>query len=161
MFLSPLSGESGGRRKGFRRPALRLHLEEKKGEVLMHALRKTLRVGYDEALRAIPEALKSEGFGVLTEIDIRDTLKKKLGVDLRPYKILGACNPALAHRALQTELDVGTMLPCNVAVYEDDERRVVVAMIDPAATLAAGNQALRPIADEVREKLLRVLERLE
>jgi uncharacterized protein (DUF302 family) len=120
-----------------------------------------LDVGYDEALAQVPEALKSEGFGVLTEIDVKDTLKKKLGADFRRYKILGACNPPLAHRALTAELDVGIMLPCNVIVYESDDGRAVVNAIDPMQTLAANEPRLRPIADEVRGKLTRVLERLQ
>jgi uncharacterized protein (DUF302 family) len=125
----------------------------------MQPLKKTLRIGYDEALAKVPEALKSEGFGVLTEIDVRETLRAKLGVELRRYKILGACNPPLAHRALTASLDVGVMLPCNVVVYEDGDHAVVLA-IDPMETVAAASDALRPIADEVRGKLTRVLERL-
>lgn len=123
-------------------------------------LKRTLQIGYDEALLQVVEALKAEGFGVLTEIDIRDTLQKKLGVEFRRYKILGACNPPLAHRALQAELDVGLMLPCNVVVYENDAGHAVVTAIDPMQTIAAQHSALLPIADEVRGKLARVLERL-
>ena len=88
-------------------------------------IRRSLSYGYSEALERVPEALKKEGFGVLTEIDVKETLKQKLDVDFRPYKILGACNPPFAHRALQETLDVGLMLPCNVVVYEDDELFVV------------------------------------
>jgi uncharacterized protein (DUF302 family) len=120
---------------------------------------KTLAMGYDAALAKLPDALKTEGFGVLTEIDVRDTLRAKLDVEFRRYKILGACNPALAHRALQTELGVGVMLPCNVIVYEEGDHSVVTA-VDPMQTLAASDERLRPIADEVRAKLTRVLERL-
>ena len=116
---------------------------------------------YDEALAAVVEALKSEGFGVLTEIDVRETLKKKLGVDFRHYKILGACNPPFAHRALEADLDVGLMLPCNVIVYETDDGGVQVSAIDPMATLAAqGQPALAEIAREVSEKLARVIARV-
>jgi uncharacterized protein (DUF302 family) len=122
-------------------------------------MQKTIALPYDAVLAKLPDALKSEGFGILTEIDVRDTLKQKLGVDFRRYKILGACNPGLAHRALQTELGIGVMLPCNVIVYEDGEHSVVAA-IDPMETVAAKSEALRPIADEVRARLARVLERL-
>ena len=124
-------------------------------------LKKNLRASYDETIARVPEALKSEGFGVLTEIDVRDTLKKKLGADFRRYKILGACNPSLAHQALQTELDIGAMLPCNVVVYEGDDHRAVVLAIDPMQTVAAADARLREIAETVRGKLARVLERLE
>ena len=124
-------------------------------------LKKHLRASYDEAIARVPEALKSEGFGVLTEIDVRETLKKKLGADFRRYKILGACNPPLAHQALQTELDIGAMLPCNVVVYEGDDRRAVVLAIDPMQTVASADTCLRGIAETVRGKLARVLEQLE
>jgi uncharacterized protein (DUF302 family) len=126
---------------------------------MMPGIKKTLSIGYDDALARLPDALKSEGFGVLTEIDVRDTLRAKLGVEFRRYKILGACNPALAHRALQAELGVGVMLPCNVIVYEDGERTVVTA-VDPMETFAAQDERLRPIAEEVRAKLTRALDRL-
>ena len=124
-------------------------------------MKKNLRASYDEAIVRVPEALKSEGFGVLTEIDVRDTLKKKLGADFRRYKILGACNPPLAHQALQTELDIGAMLPCNVVVYEGDDQRAVVLAIDPMQTVASADARLRGIAETVRGKLARVLEQLE
>ena len=122
-------------------------------------IRKVLPIDYDAAIARLPDALKTEGFGVLTEIDVRKTLKEKLGVDFRRYKILGACNPALAHRALEAELGIGVMLPCNVIVYEDGDRTVVTA-VDPMQTIAASNPALQPIAEEVRSKLARVLDRL-
>ncbi len=126
------------------------------------AMRKVLHSGYEEALARLPEALKSEGFGVLTEIDVRDTLKKKLGVDFRRYKILGACNPQLAHQALQTELEIGVMLPCNVIVYEGEDGKAVVTAIDPMQTMAAhGSPALQQIAATVRERLGRVLGQLD
>jgi uncharacterized protein (DUF302 family) len=114
---------------------------------------------YDAVVAKLPEALEEEGFGVLTQIDVRDTLRERLGVEFRRYKILGACNPRLAHRALQADLAVGVMLPCNVIAYEDGDRTVVVA-VDPMETIAVDSAALRPIADEVRGKLSRVLERL-
>ncbi|MBZ0236135.1 MAG: DUF302 domain-containing protein [Deltaproteobacteria bacterium] len=122
-------------------------------------MKKTLSIGYDAAVERLPEALKTEGFGVLTQIDVRDTLKAKIDVDFRRYKIFGACNPPLAHRALSAELDVGVMLPCNVVIYEEGDHAVVLA-IDPMQTVAAHSEALRPIAEEVQARLGRVLERL-
>jgi len=125
-------------------------------------IRKVLRASYDEALVRVPEALKSEGFGVLTEIDVRSTLKQKLGVEFRRYKILGACNPPLAHEALQAELEVGLMLPCNVIVYEGDDGKAVVVAIDPMQTVAAsGNPKLATLAETVKQKLTRVIATLE
>lgn len=124
-------------------------------------IRKVLDATYDEALARVPEALKSEGFGVLTNIDVRATLEKKLGVDFRRYEILGACNPPLAHEALRTELEIGVMLPCNVVVYEGDDGRAVVVAIDPTTTIAAlDNPALAKLAATVKDKLGRALERL-
>ena len=125
-------------------------------------MRKVLRATSDEALTRVPEALKTEGFGVLTEIDIAATLKAKLGVDFRRYKIFGACNPPLAHRALTAELEIGLMLPCNVIVYEGDDGRAVVAAIDPVRTIASVSvPALTEIATTVRDKLQKVLALLE
>ena len=124
-------------------------------------IQKTLDLGFDEALARIPEALKAEGFGVLTEIDVQATLKKKLDVDFRRYRILGACNPPFAHRALQHSLDVGMLMPCNVIVYETDDRKTVVSAVDPMQTMAAqGDPALRPLAAEVLQKLRRVIDSL-
>jgi uncharacterized protein (DUF302 family) len=120
---------------------------------------KTVQRGYDEVLEKLPEALKSEGFGILTQIDLQETLKAKLGVEFRRYKILGACNPTYAHQALQADLGAGVMLPCNVLVYEDGPRTVVTA-VDPMATFAAEHAALKPIAQQVRDKLARVIEKL-
>ena len=124
-------------------------------------MRKVVAMSYDEALAKVPEALKTEGFGVLTEIDVRETLKKKIDVDFRRYKILGACNPPLAHRVLSAESEVGLMLPCNVIVYEGDDGRTVVAAIDPLQTMAGAsdNPTLREVAAEVQARLGRVLER--
>lgn len=125
-------------------------------------IRKTLRVTYDEALSSVPAALKSEGFGVLTEIDIQSTLKQKLGVDFRRYKILGACNPPFAHEALQAELEIGLMLPCNVVVYEGDDGHAVVLAVDPTKTMAGtGNPKLAELAEAVKERLSRALAKLE
>ena len=124
-------------------------------------IRKALDLGFDEALARVPEALKAEGFGVLTEIDVQATLKKKLDVDFRRYRILGACNPPFAHRALQHSLDVGMLLPCNVIIYETDDRKTVVSAVDPMQTMAAqGDPALRPLAAEVQQKLRRVIDSL-
>ncbi len=125
-------------------------------------LTKILRSGFEDALLRVPEALKTEGFGVLTEIDVTDTLKKKLNVDFRRYRILGACNPPLAHQALQADLEVGLMLPCNVIVYEADDGRAVVTAVDPTRTAAAQESLqVRGVAEVVRAKLGRVLARLE
>jgi uncharacterized protein (DUF302 family) len=124
-------------------------------------IRRTLDLGFDEALVRVPDALKAEGFGVLTEIDVQATLKKKLDADFRRYRILGACNPPFAYRALQHSLDVGMLMPCNVVVYETDDRKTVVSAVDPMQTMAAqGDEAIRPIAAEVREKLQRVIDSL-
>ena len=125
-------------------------------------MEKVLASDYDQALERIPEALKTEGFGILTEIDVADTLKKKLGVEFRRYRILGACNPLLAHQALQARLDVGVMLPCNVIVYEGDDGRAVVIAVDPTQTAAAQqDERIRGVAEVVRAKLQQVLARLE
>jgi uncharacterized protein (DUF302 family) len=115
---------------------------------------------YEDAVRRATDLLKEEGFGVLTEIDVRKTMRETLGADFRRYIILGACNPRLAHRAFQAELEIGLLLPCNVIVYEDGNGSVVSAM-DPRAALAvAGNEALRPIAEEARARLERVIQKL-
>ncbi len=122
---------------------------------------KTLALPLDEAVERVTAELKEEGFGVLTEIDVQATLKKKLDVAFRPYRILGACNPGFAHQALQAEDKIGTMLPCNVIVQEIDAGRCEVAAVDPVASMqAVENDALMPIAAQVRERLQRVVERL-
>lgn len=129
----------------------------------MDTLRKVLDAGFDEVLVRLPGALKAEGFGVLTEIDVQDTLKKKIGVDLRRYKILGACNPLFAKRALDVDLEVGRFLPCNVVVYEDDQKRAVVSAIDPVVSMqgAGDTPALHQLAVEVRAKLARAVGSLQ
>jgi uncharacterized protein (DUF302 family) len=125
-------------------------------------IKKELRCTYDEALARAPEALKAEGFGVLTEVDIQATLKAKLGVDFRRYKILGACNPPLAHRALTEDLAVGLMMPCNVVVYEADGGRAVVMAVDPTLTVAAsGNPELGKLAADIKDRLTRAIAKLE
>lgn len=116
---------------------------------------------FDLVVAQLPQALKTEGFGVLTEVDIQETLKQKLGVSFRRYKIFGACNPPLAHQALQTELEIGLMLPCNVIVYESDDDTTIVSAIDPTQTMAAlGNPKLSALATQVRDKLARALSQL-
>jgi len=120
---------------------------------------KTLSTSFDDAVRRVTEALKQEGFGVLTEIDVKATLKQKLGVDFRPYRILGACNPKLAHEALTLEDKIGTMLPCNVVVQETADRQIEIVAVDPVASMMAiDNPALRHIAEAVRERLRRVVD---
>lgn len=123
----------------------------------------TVALDYDRAVERTREELAREGFGILSEIDVAATLKKKLDVDFRPYVILGACNPPLAHRALMAERDLGLLLPCNVIVYAGDRPgESVVAAMDPVQALAlTGNDSIRPIAEDVRERLQRVLRSLE
>ena len=127
-----------------------------------YGMRRDLRSTYEEALKTVPEALQAEGFGVLTEIDVSAQLKKKIDVDFRPYKILGACAPPFAHRALQTDLQVGLMMPCNVVVYEGDDGKAVVLAVDPMQTMASqgGPPEIAELATQVRAKLERALERL-
>lgn len=122
---------------------------------------KNLSIGYDEALARLPEALKKEGFGVITQIDVQETFKAKLGVDFRRYRILGACNPSLAHAALQKDPRVGVLLPCNVAIYETDDGKAVVGAVDPFQTVgAAGIPGLDQLAGDVAARLERVLAEL-
>jgi uncharacterized protein (DUF302 family) len=118
------------------------------------------RTTIDEALARVTDALKQEGFGILTQIDVKDTLKKKLDVDFRPYLILGACNPTLAHRALTTDAQVGLLLPCNIVVQQADGD-VLVSIADPRAMFTVSdNPALAPIVAEAEEKLRRVASRV-
>ena len=123
-------------------------------------LKRPTRQSYEAVLARIPELLKAEGFGILTQIDVKETMKQKIGADFRKYKILGACNPQLAHKVLGIDLEIGTMLPCNVVVYEGDDGHAVVLAIDPSRTVAAANPAIQPFADEVRTRLARVLEKI-
>ncbi len=117
-------------------------------------------LSYEQAVERTREELGKEGFGVLTEIDVKATLKKKLDVDFRPYIILGACNPPIAHQALSAERDLGLLLPCNVIVYASDEpHKSVIAAIDPVEQLKlTGNASITPFAEEVRGRLQRVLD---
>jgi uncharacterized protein (DUF302 family) len=122
---------------------------------------KILKISFDEAIARVTAELKKEGFGVLTEIDVKETLKKKLDVDFRRYKILGACNPPFAYRALQAEDKIGLMLPCNVIVQEITGGKVEVAAIDPVASMAAiDNSKLREVGEKVRVKLKAVIDNL-
>jgi uncharacterized protein (DUF302 family) len=122
---------------------------------------RTLEVPFDEAVSRVKDELKKEGFGVLTEIDVQETLKKKLNVDFRKYRILGACNPLFAHQALQAEDKIGTMLPCSVIVQELAPGNVEVAVIDPVASMQAiRNPKLQGVAEQVQAKLKKVIESL-
>ena len=122
---------------------------------------KTLKGDFNTVIDKVTSALKSEGFGVLTEIDVKETLKKKLDVDFKKYKILGACNPPFAYKALQAEDKIGAMLPCNVTVIEQGNGEVEVAAVDPVASMQAiQNQSLASVADEVRNKLKKVVDSL-
>ena len=116
-----------------------------------------LEAEFDSAVEKVTEELKKEGFGVLTEIDVKATLKKKIDVDFRPYKILGACNPPLAHQALTTAPEVGLLLPCNVTVAQEDNGRVLISIIDPELMLGVvDNPALEAVACDAKERLQRV-----
>lgn len=122
---------------------------------------KTLNIPFDAAVERTTEELKKEGFGIMTEIDVKEALKKKLDVDFRRYRILGACNPSFAYKALQIEDKVGAMLPCNVIVQELSDGKVEVAAIDPVASMQAiENPQLKAVAEQVREKLKKVVDSL-
>lgn len=122
---------------------------------------KTLEIGFDEAINRVIEELKKEGFGILTDIDVRAAMKKKLNVDFKNYRILGACNPPFAYQALQAEDKIGTMLPCNVIVQENDKGNVEVSAIDPIASMqAVQNPKLQDVAEQVRAKLKSVIDSL-
>ena len=122
---------------------------------------KSVTSSFDQTISAVTEALKKEGFGILTEIDIKQTLKKKLDVDFRNYRILGACNPPFAYKALQAEENIGTMLPCNVIVQESADGKTSVAAINPLVSMqAVNNPELAEIANEVATRLQRVVDSL-
>ncbi len=122
---------------------------------------KTVPLSFDEAIAKVTAALKEEGFGVLTQIDVTKTLKEKIGADFRPYRILGACNPNFAYQALQAEEHIGLMFPCNVVVQETPGGEIEVSAVDPLASMQAiENDSLGDIAGEVRDKLRRVIETL-
>jgi len=127
-----------------------------------YAFTTTVDVPYEKAIDRVTEELKKEGFGILAEIDVQATLKKKLDVDFKPYKILGACNPPNAHKALQAEEQIGLMLPCNVIVYVNGANETVVAAVDPVASMqAVENPGLGEVAVTIQEKLKSVIERVE
>jgi uncharacterized protein (DUF302 family) len=125
---------------------------------MKYGFTKTTDYSFEQAIEKVTEELKKEGFGVLTTIDVKDTLKKKIDVDFKKYTILGACNPKLAHGALQVEEELGLLLPCNVIVYEKNDK-TVVSIFDPRVmTLVIENPEMKPVAEEVKNKLQRVLE---
>ncbi len=120
---------------------------------------KVVDLGYEEAIEKVTEELKKEGFGVLTEIDVKATLKKKIDVDVSPYKILGACNPKLAHQALQEEENIGLLLPCNVVVFKNNDEKTVVSAIEPDAMFTVvDNENVKGVAAQVKEKLHRAID---
>ena len=122
---------------------------------------KKVNISFEETINRVTEELKKEGFGVMTEIDVKETLKKKLDVDFRKYKILGACNPPLAYKALSTEENIGVMLPCNVIVQEKEDGSVQVSAINPMEAMKSiGNPKLEDVAKTVSEKLVNVLNNL-
>ena len=128
---------------------------------MSYYIAKTLEQDFDATVREVTERLKERGFGVLTDIDVQATLKAKIGAEMPKYRILGACNPRLAHQALQSETRLGVLLPCNVIVRETAEHRVEVASVDPVTSLErTGNESLRETAEKVRGELAAVIEAL-
>jgi uncharacterized protein (DUF302 family) len=122
---------------------------------------KILNVSFEEAISKVTEELKKEGFGILTDLDIKEVLKKKLNVDFKKYRILGACNPSFAYQALQAEYKIGTILPCNVIVQEHAEGKVEIAAVDPVASMMAiENPKLMNVAEQVQAKLKRMIDNL-
>jgi uncharacterized protein (DUF302 family) len=128
---------------------------------MQYSFNKILDMSFDDAINRVTDELKKEGFGILSDIDVQATLKKKLDVDFRRYRILGACNPLFAYKALQVESRIGTMLPCNVIVHEIELEKIEVSAIDPIASMQAiENPGLRDIAVQIRAKLKKVIEGL-
>ena len=128
---------------------------------MQYSFNKILNMSFDDALNRVVDELKKEGFGILTDIDVQMTLKKKLDVDFRKYRILGACNPPFAYKALQAESRIGTMLPCNVIVQETERGEVEISAIDPISSMQAiENPQLQDIANQVQAKLKKVVENL-
>jgi uncharacterized protein (DUF302 family) len=139
----------------------RILLSTIKKEIMNYYFSKTVNEDFDTAIEKVTEELKKEGFGILTQIDIKETLKKKLDVDFKKYRILGACNPKFAYEALKAEDKIGTMLPCNVIVQEHENGKVEISAVDPVASmLAVKNDSLGNVATQVREKLNRVINNL-
>jgi uncharacterized protein (DUF302 family) len=129
------------------------------GEIMSYYFSKILPTGFDDAIGRTTAALQAQGFGIITEVDVQQTLKNKIGVDFRKYRILGACNPKLAHEALQIEDKIGTMLPCNVVVQEVSKDKIEIAAIDPVASMqAVDNPKLKEAAARVRELLKAAIE---
>lgn len=128
---------------------------------MQYSFNKILEMSFNDAVNRVTDELKNEGFGVLTDIDVQMTLKQKLDVDFRKYRILGACNPQFAYKALKAESRIGTMLPCNVIVQATEQNKIEVSAIDPIASMQSiENQELKDIAHEVQAKLKKVVERL-
>jgi uncharacterized protein (DUF302 family) len=132
-----------------------------KTKIMKYYFNKTLKGDFDQIIHKVTEELKKEGFGILTEIDVKETLKKKLDVDFKKYRILGACNPPYAHKALEAEDKIGTMLPCNVIVQEISKGVVEVAAVNPMASMqSVENESLKKIAQEITAKLEKVIGKL-
>ncbi len=128
---------------------------------MQYSFNKILEMSFNDAVNRVTDELKKEGFGVLTDIDVQMTLKQKLDVDFRKYRILGACNPQFAYKALKAESRIGTMLPCNVIVQETEQNKIEVSAIDPIASMQSiENPELKDIAHQVQAKLKKVVERL-
>jgi uncharacterized protein (DUF302 family) len=131
-------------------------------KIMEYYFSKSLHDSFENCISKVTEALISEGFGIITEIDMQAKLKEKLGVNFKKYRILGACNPPLAYKALQAEDKIGTMLPCNILVIEQGENQIEIAAVNPIASMmAVQNSALEPLANEITEKLKRVINQLK